>query len=174
MLSNAFTSRARARCLGLIAVFVLCVPFVPATAEISSTSVDGGTSSYTFRKTERCLMRRINRVRARHGLRRLQRDKQLAYVARRHARSMASARGVWHDQNVGSKVTRWRRLGQNTGRGRSCRSLTRSFMRSSSHRAHILGRFRYFAVGTERAGGRVYVQELFESRRNPGNIYNTP
>lgn len=87
---------------------------------------------------------------------------------------MASSRGVWHDPNVGSEVTRWRRLGQNTGRGTSCTSLTHAFINSDKHRAHILGRFRFFAVGVERAGGRLYVQELFESRRDPGNIYHYP
>ncbi|HEV3473346.1 MAG TPA: CAP domain-containing protein, partial [Actinomycetota bacterium] len=131
-------------------------------------------SGFTYKRAERCLMRRINRVRARHGLNRLRRDPQMAYVARRHAESMAASRGVWHDPNVGSEVTRWRRLGQNTGRGQSCKSLTRSFMNSSSHRAHILGRFRFFAVGVKRAGGCIYVQELFESRRDPGNVYHYP
>ena len=129
---------------------------------------------FSFNRAERCLMVRINRIRARHGLRRLDRDKQMGYVARNHARTMGNARSVWHDPDVGWEITRWRRLGQNTGRGRGCKSLTRSFMRSSSHRSQILGRFRFFAVGTERAGGRLYVQQLFESRRDPGNAYSYP
>jgi hypothetical protein len=28
--------------------------------------------------------------------------------------------------------------------------------------------------GTQKSGGRLYVQQLFESRRNPGNIYHYP
>jgi uncharacterized protein YkwD len=119
-------------------------------------------------------MRRINAIRSRHGLRRFERDKQLAYIARQHAVSMSGTGGVYHDPNVSWKVTRWRRLGENTGRGRSCRSLARSFMHSPSHRRHILGRFRFMGFGTQKSGGRLYVQQLFESRRNPGNIYHYP
>ena len=156
----------------LLALPSLSVATPSSTPHAYGNMFDGG--GYRFTRTERCLMRRINGIRSSHGLRRLEGDKQLAYVARQHAKTMASARGVWHDPNVSSEVTRWRRLGQNTGRGRSCRSLTRAFMASSSHRGQILGRFRFFAVGAEWRGGRVYVQELFESRRNPGNIYHYP
>ena len=98
----------------------------------------------------------------------------MGYVARRHARTMASQRAVYHDYSVGQKVTRWRRLGQNTGRGRRCKGIFRSFMHSSAHRSNIFGRWRHVGVGTYRAGGRLYVQQLFESRRNPGNIYSYP
>jgi uncharacterized protein YkwD len=47
-------------------------------------------------------------------------------------------------------------------------------MRSSSHRTNILGRYRYIGIGVQWRAGRAYVQELFESRRNPGNVYNYP
>lgn len=119
-------------------------------------------------------MRRINRARSRHGLRRLRRDKQLGYVARKHSVKMASASSLWHDGDMGRKVTRWRRLAQNTGRGGSCRALARSFMASQTHRTNILGRFRFIGVGTESRGGLIYAQQIFESRRNPGNIYHYP
>jgi uncharacterized protein YkwD len=120
------------------------------------------------------LMRRINDARARHGLRRFERDKQLSYIARRHAISMSTTGAVYHDPNLSWKVTRWKRLAQNTGRGRSCRSLARAFLHSPEHRKHILGRFRFVGLGTERHDGHVYVQELFESRRDPGNVYHFP
>lgn len=87
---------------------------------------------------------------------------------------MANAGGVWHDTDVGSKVTRWRRLGQNTGRGSSCKSLTRSFMRSAKHRDNILGRYRFMGIGVQSSGPYLYVQEIFESRRDPGNVYHYP
>lgn len=170
-MTTVLSSRAL-KALCLYVIVLICVPLIPVKAEVAETA--GGSTGFSFKRAERCLMRRINRIRARHGLRRFERDKQLAYVARKHAHSMANARGVWHDPNVGSEVTRWRRLGQNTGRGQSCKSLTRSFMNSSSHRSQILGRFRFFAVGVSRAGGCIYVQELFESRRDPGNVYQYP
>ncbi len=162
------------KALCLYVVVLVCVPLLPSKAELAPVSTAGVSSGFSYKRAERCLMRRINRVRSRHGLGRLDGDRQLAYVARKHAESMASSRGVWHDPNVGSEVTRWRRLAQNSGRGQSCKSLTRSFMNSQKHRSNILGQFRFFAVGVKRAGGSLYVQELFESRRNPGNIYHYP
>lgn len=119
-------------------------------------------------------MRRINAIRQRHGLHRFELDKQLAYIARQHAVTMSRNGGLYHDPNISWKVTRWKRLGQNTGRGRSCRSLTSAFMHSSTHRKHILGRYRFMGFGTQKRGGRIYVQQLFESRRNPGNVYHYP
>lgn len=177
MPASSRSRRFKTTCL--VAIVAFLVPVAPGTvgaehAAADGSSADGGSSRYRFKGTERCLMRRLNRIRARRGLSRLERDKQLGYVARKHAREMAKARGVWHDQNASSEITRWRRLGQNTGRGQSCASLTRAFMGSSAHRAHILGTYRFFAVGTEWTGGRLYVQELFESRRDPGNIYHYP
>lgn len=141
----------------------------------SATLLDGGSGArYRFTQAERCFMRKINHARARHGRRRLDRDKQLGYVARRHASSMASRRGVWHDGDLSSKVTRWRRLGQNVGSGGKCGHLFRSFMRSSTHRHNILGRWRFVGVGTRWSGGRLFVQQVFEHRRNPGNVYHWP
>jgi uncharacterized protein YkwD len=127
-----------------------------------------------FSRTEACFMRKTNKARLRHGRRPLKWDKQLGYVARRHAHQIAQTRGLYHDQNMGREITRWRRLGQNTGRGRGCKRLFRSFMRSSAHRANILGRWRFMAVGTTKAAGKLYVQHVFEARANPGNIYHFP
>jgi uncharacterized protein YkwD len=87
---------------------------------------------------------------------------------------MATNRAVYHDANMGNEITRWTRLGQNTGAGRNCKALFRSFMRSSSHRSNILGSWRHMAVGTEYAGGKLFVQQIFENRRDPGNIYHWP
>lgn len=141
-------------------------------AEDPALADTGG--GFSYKRSERCLMQRVNRKRRTRGLSGLSWDKQVSYVARRHARSMAANRSVYHDWTVGDKVTRWRRLGQNSGRGARCKSVFRSFMRSSSHRANVLGTWRHLGVGTYRAGGKLYVQQVFESRRDPGNIYNYP
>ena len=130
--------------------------------------------AYRFRSAEKCFMRKINRKRARRGLRRLRWDKHLGYVARRHAARMAQARTVWHDWRLGRRVTRWLSLGQNTGEGGECGPLFRRFWRSRPHRANILGRFRFVGVGTKRKHGRLYVQQVFEFRSNPGNAYGYP
>ena len=119
-------------------------------------------------------MRRVNQTRQRHGLSALQWDKQLGYVARRHANQMANNRAVYHDGNVGNEVTHWRSLAQNTGRGRTCKHTFRSFMASPPHRENILGPYRYIGVGIEYRGPYVYVQQLYEKHDNPGNVYNWP
>ena len=154
----------------LVAVFVVSALITPSGLNEASA----GGPKYRYTKAEKCFMRRINRVRAQHGQRRLNWDKQLAYVARRHANTMANAGGVWHDQSLGRRITRWRSLGQNTGAGGRCRKLFGSFMDSAPHRANILGRWRFIGVGTQRKGNRLYVQQIFEWRRNPGNVWSWP
>jgi uncharacterized protein YkwD len=150
------------------------------TPSAGATIADGdqlGVSTgrgYGFNHSEKCLMRKINRARRSRGIRSLDWDRQIGYVARRHAYSMASARAAYHDSQLGQKVTRWRRLGQNTGRGGKCRRIFRSFMGSATHRANIFGRWRHLGVGATWSGGRLYVQQVFESRLNPGNIYSYP
>lgn len=128
---------------------------------------------WKFRRREKCFMRRINNIRARYGLNRLKFDKQLGVVGRRHARKLADAGTIWHD-DVAAKVTRWRSLGQNTGKGPGCRKLTRAFMHSSGHRANYLGKWRHVGVGVIKRNGSTYVQQVFESRRDPGNVWQKP
>ena len=164
----------------IASLFVGVLPFHAAQA---APVPDGGTDPstttqlggrYSFNGSEKCLMRKINRSRRQRGMRALSWDKQVGYVARSHARSMANQRNVWHDGSLGQKVTRWRRLGQNTGKGQGCRSIFRAFMNSSAHRANIFGRWRHVGVGVSWAGGCIWVQQVFESRRDPGNIYSYP
>ena len=143
---------------------------IPAEAALSS----GSGSNYSFRRSEKCMMRRINRARHRHGMGRLHWDKQLGYVGRRHARRMAERGYIFHDSRLGSRVTRWRVLGQNVGRGGGCKVLFRAFMHSAKHRSNILGHWRYVGVGAKRRGGRVYVHHVFELYRDPGNTYRYP
>ena len=119
-------------------------------------------------------MHKINKHRGKHGLARLQRDKQMGVVARRHAKQMASNYSVYHDYNMDEEITHWKALGQNTGAGGGCRRLFWSFMKSSSHRQNILGRWRHFAVGADSRGGRLFVQQVFEWRYDPGNVYHYP
>ena len=141
---------------------------------VSAERVDAGRTRYSFRDAEKCMMKKINKRRAKRGLRQLRWDRQLGYVARKHARRMSRHRSVFHDGNLGSKVTRWRRLGQNVGTADGCRKLFRLFMRSSPHRHNIMGRWRHMGVGSKRRGGRLYVMHVFEARRDPGNIYHYP
>ena len=157
--------------LGTVALVTLSV--LPSTprASLSESEPVGG---YSFTKGERCFLRKINGLRHRNGKRRLDADKQLGYVARRHARGMAKNRSIYHDGDLGRTVTRWRRLGQNVGVGGGCKSLFKAFKNSSGHRSNILGSWKHMGVGLDRRGGRIYVMHIFHSRRNPGNIYHYP
>ena len=160
-----------------VAVFTsLAVLIAPLAASFAFSGGDvaraGG--SWRFNRRERCFMRKINRARRARGDRALDWDRQAGYVARRHARAMANHGFVFHDADLGRVITRWRRLGQNSGKGSGCRRLFRAFMRSAGHRSNVLGRWRHMGVGAVRAGGRVYVQQVFEHRRDPGNIWRRP
>lgn len=170
---RASSGHPRRRIFSLSLIFslvaVLLTPSVPA----GGLELAEAGSGYRWKAKERCLLKKANRARANHGKRKLGWDKQLGYVARLHAQEMAGARSIWHD-DIGSKVTRWRSLGQNVGRAGGCKSLFRVLMRSSGHRANILGSWRFMGFGTKRAGGKLYVSQIFESRRDPGNIYHYP
>ena len=93
---------------------------------------------------------------------------QLQWVAERHARRIAADGDLRHDSKLGERVTRWKSLGQNTGVGRACKGLFKAFMTSSGHKANILGRWRFVGVGAKRRKGKLWVQQVFEWRRNPG------
>ena len=131
-------------------------------------------SGYEYKEKERCFMRKINKARKRHELGKLDRDKQLGYVGRKHAKSMARSNDIWHDSNLGNKVTRWRRLGDNVGMGGGCKKVFKAFMDSKAHKDNILGKWRHFAAGTKCKNGKVFVEVIFESKRNPDNKYNYP
>lgn len=186
LLARAFRARRMRALLTMSAIAAFLFASIPIASKAAPLAGDAdsdatsdvvaaaGGSRWGFNRSERCLMRKINGVRRSRGLRALNWDKQIGYVARRHASSMASSRGIWHDGALGQKVTRWRRLGQNTGRGGKCRWIFRSFMRSSGHRANILGRWKHVGVGTAWGGGSLFVQQVFESRLDPGNVYSYP
>lgn len=159
--------------LSLLVVATLLTALGAPAASAKETELAPSGSSYRWKGKERCLLQKVNRARANHGRRRLGWDKQMGYVARQHAKAMASSRSIWHD-DIGNKITRWRSLGQNVGRAGTCKRVFKALMRSSGHRANILGSWKYMGFGASRAGGKLYVSQIFESRRNPGNVYQYP
>ena len=175
----ALARRSTAFLMSLCCVLAT-ISFSPARAR----PTDGGArddatahrsgSGFRFKRVERCFMRKVNRRRVRQGLGRLRWDRQIGFVARRHARRMARSRSVSHDYGLSRRITHWLALGQNSGRGGRCRSLFRAFWRSPHHRANILGRWRFFAVGARWRRGNLYVQQVFEYRSDPGNIWGLP
>ena len=156
-------------CVSLLMTLALVVGFYPSTEKSQAAR-----RRWSFKRVERCMMERINRKRVRHGRSRLAWDRQLGYVARLHARKMARRRAIFHDSNLGDKITRWTRLADNVGAGRTCRRLFKAFWRSGPHRDNILGPYRYMGVGSKRDGGQLFVHQIFEARRDPGNVYSAP
>ena len=152
-------------------ILALVVAAAPSGRELHGVEPVG---RYSFSQPERCFLKKINSMRKRNGKHVLNWDKQLGYVARRHARRMAADGTIYHSNNLGRHVTRWKRLGDNVGRGSNCKVLFKAFMRSSGHRANILGAWRHMGVGVKRRGGNLFVMHVFESRRNPGNRYHFP
>lgn len=120
------------------------------------------------------MLNKINKKRVGHGASRLSWDRQLGYVARKHAKKMARRGGIFHDDNLGYEVTRWRALGQNVGEGGRCKGLFQAFWDSAPHRSNIMGRWRYVGVGSKRHNGRIYVHQVFEHKLNPNNVYTYP
>ena len=170
------SARAFARVLTLLASFVLIVHVIPAGAvepDMGRVAGDLG-GRWGFNKQERCIMNKINRVRRNKGLRALRADKQVGVVARRHAKSMAANYSVFHDYNMGDEITNWKSLAQNSGSAGSCKRAFWAFMRSSAHRSNMLGRWRHMGVGVDKRNGRVFVQQVFEWERDPGNVYRYP
>lgn len=165
--------RARARLLLQLFLFGLFL-LTWLLAAFQHLAPPAGASKYRFSPTERCLIRKVNSFRARHGRSQLKWDRQLGYVGRVHARDMARSGSVYHDPELGDRVTHWSVLGQNTGSGPSCRSLFRGFMHSETHRSTMLGRWRFIGVGAYPSGELIYVQSIFEWRRDPGNVYRYP
>ena len=168
-------ARVRVRLLALLASTVLAVTIVPVSGlQASNDALGGNDGRWSFNAGEKCLMRKINKIRAQNGRARLKWDKQIGVVARRHAKAMARNYSVFHDYNMQNEITRWRKLAQNSGAGGNCRKVFWSFMRSSGHRANILGTWRHLGVGVDWRNGRVFAQQVFEWRRDPGNVYSYP
>lgn len=170
------SARAVARALTMLVSFGLIVSMgsVGAVEPVGNSTSALGGGRWDFNKQERCIMNKINRVRRNKGLSALRADKQVGVVARRHAQSMAANYSVFHDSNMDSEITQWKSLAQNSGAAGSCKRAFWAFMRSASHRANILGRWRHMGVGVDKRNGRVFVQQVFEWRYDPGNVYRYP
>jgi len=156
------------RSVFVVAILSLCLV-------VSSSAYAGSGSCYRHSEKDRLLAKKTNAARAHAGVRKLSLDPHLSLVARRQARAMARKRTLYHTPSLGSKVTRWRSLGENVGYASSVKRVHRAFMGSSPHKANILkSSFRHVGVGTKRKGAYVWSAVVFESRRNPGTTLKMP
>lgn len=116
----------------------------------------------------------INRARRRHGLRRLHRNRRLAFIAGAHSLDMAMHHDLSHSSSNGQSfaqrvwlATHARVIGETiaevTGRG-PARTVVRTWLNSPPHRAELLSpSFRLMGVGIVRQGGTRIVTADFAS-----------
>ncbi|MEW6476685.1 MAG: CAP domain-containing protein, partial [Actinomycetota bacterium] len=104
-----------------------------------------------------------NADRAAARLRALSTAGDLQSLAQRRSDEMARAGRIYHTSNLGSKVSGWKRLGENVGRGPALRDIETAFMNSPSHRENILDRgFTQLGVGVTFDGKEfLYVAVIF-------------
>lgn len=134
----------------------------------------GGTC-WNYRDADTRMVKKINKSRAKNDKHKLALDPHLSKVARNHTRSMAASGNLVHSSNLGSKVTRWKSLGENVGYGDSVKHLHKMFMDSAGHRENILGSsFKYVGVGTVKKDGSTWTTVVFESKKNPGTTLKMP
>src|SRR6185503_14293063 len=79
-----------------------------------------------------------NADRAAAGLRALATASDLQTLAQSRANDMARNGKLAHTTNLGSRVSGWKRLGENVGRGPNLRDIETAFMASPSHRENIV------------------------------------
>ncbi|MDQ4143468.1 MAG: CAP domain-containing protein [Actinomycetota bacterium] len=135
------------------------------------TTASAGGDCWRYKDSEREFAQKINAARDAVGANRLEIDRELSKVARRHAWEMDSKNSLYHtpSDKLRWRVTRWNRLGENVGAGQTVLSLHRAFMNSPSHRSNVLDRdFRHLGVGVHRDQNYIWVTMVFESRRDPG------
>jgi hypothetical protein len=87
----------------------------------------------------------------------------LQSLAQKKADELAKAGRLSHTSNLGSKVSGWRRVGENVGRGPALRDIQTAFMNSPSHRDNIIDRgFTQLGVGVTFDGKEyLYVAVIF-------------
>jgi hypothetical protein len=79
-----------------------------------------------------------NADRVSRGLRALSTAGDLQSFAQQRADEMARSKRLAHTVGLGTKISGWRRLGENVGRGPTLQEIQTAFMASPSHRENIL------------------------------------
>ena len=115
----------------------------------------GGTASQLGAET--------NASRADAGLPGYAYMRDLSLVALGQAQRMADAGQIYHNPNLSTEVSGWRKSGENVGVGADPDQIHQAFMASPSHRANILSStFTELGIATVVGGdGRLYVAEVF-------------
>lgn len=152
----------------VVALLVMMVPRMEAVAD---------SACWTYSKAERKFARLTNEARTAIGLRKLRLDPELSRVARKHTQEMVDFGDLYHTPAsvLGKRVTRWKKLGENVGRGGDVSAIQTAFINSAVHEANILKPgYRHVGIGTKRANGYLWVTVVFEARKDPGTTLSMP
>lgn len=112
------------RCLLVVAILLAIGGPLALRAQAGETAAD--------------LTAMTNADRTRAGLRPLATANDLQSLAQQRATEMARSGRLAHTSNLGTKVSGWKRLGENVGRGPNLRDIQTAFMASPSHKENIV------------------------------------
>jgi hypothetical protein len=135
-----------------------------------------GASAVADSGSENSFLSAINSSRSSAGLPPLSMDSGLQSHARKHTADMIAAGEIYHSTSAELQAAAgsgWSKLGENVGRGGSVSSLHDAFMKSSGHRANILGDYNYVGIGTDTASGVLYVTVVFMKKGSTATTTTT-
>ena len=172
----------RTRGVEILGVKELRPPWAPPANEAPDPSADQDQEQEEPRckilgADEKRLAEKINNARDRRERRDVNLDRHISAVAAVHSRAMKRQARLHHtpDGQLRSRVTRWRLLGENVGRGGDIDSLHEAFMQSRPHRDTVTdNEFRHVGIGIARDKNQIWVTVLFEAENNPGTTMMLP
>ena len=163
------------RLAGILAMALAATLLAPMTSAIAAPT--GSSACWDYKASERKFARKANVERMELGLGKYRLDPELSKVARKHTKEMIRANDLFHttSDQLRSRVTNWRLLGENVGVGSTVDSLHTAFMNSPAHAANILhGSYKFQGVGVATANGRMWVTVIFADSSNPGTTLPMP
>ena len=104
----------------------------------------------------------INQERRARGRSELTVHPDLTRGAQRQAQAIADAGELFHNQDLGSLTTGWKKLGENVAVAGTVEQAHQALMNSSAHKDNILeAGYSHVGVGVVRQSGSVWVAEVF-------------
>ncbi len=159
--------------MGILKRVAACMVVAVAFGTVSPAGVAAadGRNCFQHKLSEHKFVEKMNGARGVAGVGRLELDKHLSRVARRHSWEMKDRRTLYHTPSatLRYRVTRWNMLGENVGVGGNVLELHRAFMASPAHRDNVLrDAYQHVGVGVHKSDNYLWVTIVFEARRDPG------
>lgn len=150
------------RCLLIVAILLAIGGPLSLRAQAGETAAD--------------LTAMTNADRTRAGLRPLATANDLQSLAQQRATEMARSGRLAHTSNLGTRVSGWKRLGENVGRGPNLRDIQTAFMASPSHKENIVDPgFTQLGVGVTWDGKEYfYVAVIFRTPSSTASAAPAP